>query len=84
MRPAPRLVLMIALVAMFCGVAALAEDPVPVAQKCNVTPPGQENGRGKGHIKCDPFCSSSCERVVCDGPGVCKWHCEPIPGCTPV
>jgi hypothetical protein len=82
MRTTQRLVLVAAVAAMFCGVAALAVDPVPLDAKCN---PGGPNGRGKkqGHLQCEPLCFNSCERVVCDGPGHCQWHCEPIPGCVP-
>lgn len=82
MRQAPRLVLAMAIVSLFCGVAALAEAPVPLDSKCNLIPPGHDNGRGKKTILCEPFCGS-CQRLVCDGPGVCNWHCEPIPGCSP-
>ena len=79
MRTFQRLTLGIAVLSMFCGLAVLAEDPVPLDAKCN--PGGQ--GRGKGpKPRCEPFCGS-CQQVVCDGPGGCRWHCEPIPDCVP-
>jgi hypothetical protein len=81
MRTFQRLTLALAVLSMFCGVVALADDPVPLAPKCNNL---GNQGRGKGPIHhCDPLCFDPCEQVVCDGTGWCKWHCEPIPGCTP-
>ena len=80
MRTFQRLTLVLAVLSTFCGMAALAVDPVPLAPKCeNLI----NNGRGKGpRHHCDPLCGP-CEVVVCDGTGWCKFHCEPIPGCTP-
>ena len=83
MRTAQRLVLVAAVVAMFSGVAALAVDPVPLDTGwCKLQGRGQDQERGQSR-HCDPICGP-CERVVCDGMGQCKFHCEPIPDCTPV
>jgi hypothetical protein len=78
MRTLQRLAFAIGITAMFCGVAAIAADTIPLAPKCHAG----NNGRGKGR-QCEPLCFNPCEQVVCDPGGVCRWHCEPIPGCVP-
>ena len=77
MRTLQRLVVSIAMVSMCCGVAALAAGSL-AGPKCHFG----TNGKGKGR-QCEPLCFRPCEQAVCDPGGVCRWHCEPIPGCVP-